>query len=169
MLHKQLIDSAVKHFEISLQRVEKCFDEITEEDLWNDFNNNLVSVGNLVLHLCGNSTQYVISGLGGQKYFRERDKEFSGKPGLSKRELLEKFQNVISDSCKVFFNLSEEQVEKNYNVQGFNYNGVEIILHVTEHLSYHVGQISFAVKLMKNKDLGYYRGIDLNKQNSSSD
>jgi len=33
---------------------------------------------------------------------------------------------------------------------------------VIEHFTYHTGQISLAVKLRKNMDLGYYAGRDLN-------
>lgn len=165
MIYKNLTDAAIRHFKISRSRIEKCFNEISNEQLWNDFNDNLVSIGNLVLHLNGNLTQYVISGLAGEEFYRERDKEFKDKPRLSKSELLNLFRVITEKCCEIFEDLSEEKIKKSYIVQGFNYNGAEIIMHVTEHLSYHVGQITFAVKLLNNKDLGYYKGIDLNKQN----
>jgi len=50
-------------------------------------------------------------------------------------------------------------------VQGYYHSGIGIIIHVTEHYSYHTGQIIFWVKLLKNKDLGFYAGIDLNVKN----
>ncbi|UWX56585.1 DUF1572 domain-containing protein [Maribacter litopenaei] len=38
-------------------------------------------------------------------------------------------------------------------------------MHAVEHYSYHTGQIAFWVKLLKNKDLGFYDGMDLNTKN----
>jgi uncharacterized damage-inducible protein DinB len=36
-----------------------------------------------------------------------------------------------------------------------------IIIHVTEHLSYHTGQIAYWTKILKDDDLGFYAGVDL--------
>ena len=35
-------------------------------------------------------------------------------------------------------------------------------VHVVEHFSYHVGQITYIAKSRKAVDLGYYAGVDLN-------
>ena len=50
-------------------------------------------------------------------------------------------------------------------VQGFNFSGVGNIIHVTEHLSYHTGQIALWTKILKNKDLAFYGGVNLNAKN----
>jgi uncharacterized damage-inducible protein DinB len=50
-------------------------------------------------------------------------------------------------------------------VQGFSLTGIGIIIHVTEHYSYHTGQIALLTKLLKDRDLAFYAGIDLNKKN----
>ena len=41
-----------------------------------------------------------------------------------------------------------------------------ILIHVTEHFSYHTGQITYYVKASKNVDMNYYEGIDLNKKST---
>jgi uncharacterized damage-inducible protein DinB len=38
-------------------------------------------------------------------------------------------------------------------------------IHVVEHYSYHTGQIAFWTKLLRDKDLGFYAGVDLNVKN----
>jgi len=43
--------------------------------------------------------------------------------------------------------------------------GLAIIVHVTEHFSYHVGQIALLTKLMVGEDLGFYADLDLNIKN----
>ena len=51
------------------------------------------------------------------------------------------------------------------SVQGFNFSGIGILVHVVEHLSYHTGQIAFYTKQLKNEQLGFYGDIDLNVKN----
>jgi hypothetical protein len=54
---------------------------------------------------------------------------------------------------------------KVYDVQGFCKTGVSILVHVVEHSSYHVGQITYYVKSRKGIDLKYYGGTDLTRTN----
>jgi len=54
------------------------------------------------------------------------------------------------------------------SVQGFSFSGVGVIIHAVEHYSYHTGQIAFWVKQLKEKDLGFYNGTDLNIKNNDS-
>jgi uncharacterized damage-inducible protein DinB len=49
-------------------------------------------------------------------------------------------------------------------VQAFQASGISIFVHVTEHLSYHTGQIAFWTKQLKDKGLGFYAGMDLNRR-----
>ena len=45
---------------------------------------------------------------------------------------------------------------KKYPVQVFEESGISILVHVVEHFSYHVGQITYYVKWRKNIDTNYY-------------
>ena len=57
--------------------------------------------------------------------------------------------------------LTAETLTAEYAVQDFEETGVSILVHVTEHFSYHTGQIAWATKLMKDVDLDYYPDNDL--------
>ena len=46
-------------------------------------------------------------------------------------------------------------------VQIYTESSLSIIIHVIEHFSYHVGQITYATKLITNKDTGYYDKVNL--------
>ena len=39
--------------------------------------------------------------------------------------------------------------------------GLTILIHVTEHFSYHTGQIAYITKLLSDKSLGFYDGVSL--------
>lgn len=161
----ELIEQAVFRLRENTPRIKKCLDQLTEEEIWKRPNESSNSVGNLILHLCGNITQYTISSLGGKPDNRERDKEFDTRGGYSKAELFEKLSKTVDQAVETLQNLDEEALLKMRNVQAYHYSGVANIIHVVEHYSYHTGQIAFWTKLLKNNDLGFYDGVDLNAKN----
>ncbi len=156
-------------YEISLNypRIETCLNALSEDDVWRRPNSSSNSVGNLILHLCGNITQHILSALGGLPDKRNRDSEFKATCGFSKHELLNKMKDVSEGACAVIKGLNEEQLMKKYKVQGYTSSGIAIIIHVTEHYSYHTGQITLLTKLLKDIDTGYYKGLDLNMKNKN--
>ena len=156
---------SIAHLKENAPRIRKCLDQLSEEEVWKRPNESSNSVGNLILHLCGNMTQYIISSLGGNEDLRERDKEFSTREGYSKDQLLEKLQLTVESCVQVINSLSYEDLMEVRSVQGYEYSGIGNIMHVVEHYSYHTGQIAFWTKLLKDKDLGFYAGLDLNKKN----
>jgi len=164
---KEFIEQSIYRIDENTQRIKKCLQEIDEIEIWESPNKNSNSIGNLILHLCGNIRQYAISALGENEDIRERDKEFSTKEGQTKSELLNKLNSTISEAIGIIKNIDEDRLTKIYSVQGFGLSGIGIIIHVTEHLSYHTGQIAFWVKQLKNKDLGFYANIDLNVKNKN--
>lgn len=164
---KEFIDQSIHCIEENTHRIVKCLHEIDDTEIWKSPNNHSNSIGNLILHLCGNIRQYIISGLDEAKDIRERDKEFSTKAGPAKSDLLNQLTGTISGAVGIIKNIDESRLTKIYSVQGFSLSGIGIIIRVTEHLSYHTGQIAFWTKQLKNKDLGFYANIDLNLKNSN--
>jgi len=146
-------------------RIEKCLELLAEQEVWQKPNPHSNAVGNLIMHLCGNITQYIISCLGEKEDLRNRDYEFAMQGGFTKSELLQKLKQVIQEAKNIMVNLNQEKLLKVRVVQGFKLSGIGIIIHVVEHFSYHTGQISFYTKLLKNKDLGYYADQNLNAKN----
>ncbi|MCG8321063.1 MAG: DUF1572 domain-containing protein [Cytophagales bacterium] len=148
----------------SVPRIKKCLSKLSQEEIWRRPNKETVSVGNLVLHLCGNVSQWVLSGLGNVPDTRERDREFSETEGISADKLMEDMEGLMQKVSDVLDSLSPADLLEVRRVQGFEETGVAILMHVTEHFSYHTGQITYYVKTNKNIDMNYYGGIDLNKK-----
>jgi uncharacterized damage-inducible protein DinB len=164
---RELICQAIKQMNQSTERITSCLMKLDEEDVWVSPNEHLNSIGNLVLHLCGNITQYIISSIGGAADIRERDLEFSIHSGYTKAELAAKLQDTAGHAVTIIQHITCEELLRERIAQGMKYSGIGIIVHVTEHYSYHTGQIILLTKLLKNTDLGFYAGIDLNKKNES--
>ena len=162
---EEFLKQSAYRLSLNTPRIEKCLKELSEAEVWQRPNSTTNSVANLILHLCGNIRQYIISGLGGKEDLRERDKEFSATAGYNKQQLLEKLSATVSEAIEVLQNLQEEDLLNVRSVQGSDHTGTGIIIHVVEHYSYHTGQIAFWTKLLKERDLGFYAGLDLNKKN----
>jgi putative RNA 2'-phosphotransferase len=78
-LGRELIaESKRRLLDQSLPRLKKCLELLSEEEIWFRPNTKALSVGNLVLHLCGNVTQHIVSGLGGAPDTRRRAEELRG-------------------------------------------------------------------------------------------
>ncbi len=164
MLHfqEEFIGNCHYRMEESLRMIEICFGKLSEEQVWAKPNAASNSIGNLILHLCGNMRQYAISGLGNFPDYRKRDLEFSQNGGLSKTQLLDKLKSTVAEVKETTRQSTPENWLTTKQVQGFEFTGVGLVLHVVEHLSYHTGQIALITKLFLEAPLGFYDGINLN-------
>jgi uncharacterized damage-inducible protein DinB len=164
-LYQEFIDQAIFRLRENTPRVLKCMAELTEEEIWQKPNSVSNSVGNIILHVCGNLRQYAISSLGGTEDTRERQLEFTVSGIYNKKELLDRLLQTVDEAVEQILVADEASLMRPRSVQGFQLSGVGIILHVVEHFSYHSGQIAFWTKYIKDKDLGFYAGLNLNAKN----
>jgi uncharacterized damage-inducible protein DinB len=157
-------EQSIYRIKESHKRIIACIDMLDESQIWVKPNSALNSMGNLVLHLCGNITQYIISTMGGAPDHRNREAEFAATGGKTKAELKTLFDHVIEQSIDCIIKTTDADLSLLKKVQVYELTGVGIIIHVTEHLSYHTGQIAFLTKQLLEKDLGFYAGLDLNQK-----
>jgi uncharacterized damage-inducible protein DinB len=141
----------------SLPRIVKCLQQLSEEEIWWRPNSSSNSAGNLVLHLCGNVHQWIISGLGGAEDKRERDREFAEQGPIPRQVLVAQLRRTVRDACRVLARLSDDLLSRKYVIQGFHVTGLDAAFGVTEHFGYHTGQIIFITKLKRAHDLRFTR------------
>jgi uncharacterized damage-inducible protein DinB len=164
-LAEEFLAQSIYRMDESTRMIYICMEQLSEEEIWMRHNESSNSIGNQILHLCGNITQYAISALGQETDSRERDKEFAARSGYSKSQLVRMLGDTVEKGKRAMDSSKVENLMRKRNVQGFYFSGMGIIIHVVEHYSYHVGQIAQWTKMLKNKDLGFYDGIDLNTKN----
>lgn len=157
----EFVEQAIFRLQESVDRIEICLGKLTEEELWTKPNEVSNSIGTLILHVCGNAKQYMIASLGGDEDTRNRPQEFSLRD-IPKANLLADTLQLLQEIKHVLQQIKEEELLRMRMVQGFRLSGMGIVIHVVEHFSYHTGQIAFWTKAIKNKDLGFYAGYDLN-------
>ena len=139
-----------------LPKIEECLNQLSDDDVWWRAHETNNSIGNLMLHLSGNIRQWIYHHVGEKEFHRERDKEFSERTHIPRVELIEHLRSAVRDVDAVLATLPNEKLMKYYDIQKYHVTGLEAILHITEHFSYHVGQIVYITKLRNGKDLKFY-------------
>ncbi|WP_405201981.1 DinB family protein [Dokdonia sp. LLG6352-1] len=163
--HQDFKDNAIFRLEENVRMISIALSKVVEEELWTKQNQSLNTLGNQLLHICGNMTQYIVSGLGGNPDERNRDEEFSTEDGFTKDELLQRLLLTVQTATTIIDDATPENLLKKRKVQGFDLSGIGIVLHAVEHFSYHTGQIAMQVKLVIDQPLGFYEGMNLNTLN----
>jgi hypothetical protein len=156
-LAKMIRKDARAGFEKYLPRVVRCLQSLSEKEIWWRPNTASNAAGNIVLHLCGNLRQWVISGLGGAPDVRARDQEFSERGPIPRRTLIKQLKTTVREACEITDRLSAETLLQDFSIQGFRVSGLVAILHVYEHFAYHAGQITYITKLRCGQDLRFTR------------
>jgi uncharacterized damage-inducible protein DinB len=144
-----------------LPRILNCLDQLDDNQIWWRPNESSNSIGNLILHLCGNVRQWIYTGLGSYADNRNRQSEFDERGPISREELVSKLTATMSMVKPVIENVPVDELLNRRPVQTFEETGLTILIHVTEHFSYHTGQIAYITKMLKDRSLGFYDGVPL--------
>ena len=139
-----------------LPKIERCLEKLTDEQIWWRANEESNSIGNLILHLCGNARQWIISGVGSQADHRNRDAEFEQRDQIPRDDLLTLLRTTLSEVQTTLQNLDAAMLLERRKIQGHDVDILEAIFHVTEHFSMHTGQIILQTKLLTGAGLHFY-------------
>ena len=139
-----------------LPKIEHCLEKLTDEQIWWRANEESNSIGNLILHLCGNVRQWILSGIGSAPDHRIRDAEFAQREVIPRDELRELLRSTLTEVGTVLRTLDPAVLLERRKIQGNDVEILEAIFHVTEHFSMHAGQIFMLTKLMTATDLRFY-------------
>lgn len=145
-----IIDSLVKLYKRDLKalivEVEAYKDE---KNLWLVTGEVTNSAGNLCLHVVGNLNAFICEALGNSGYVRKRDLEFSLKD-VSKAELIRQVEDTIIAVENTLVKLTESDLQKEYKRRVFEDTMTTeyFLMHLTMHLSYHLGQINYHRRLL---------------------
>lgn len=120
-----------------------------EKAIWQVEKGIANSAGNLCLHLIGNLNTYIGAALGKTNYIRHRELEFSSRD-IPRNELTRKIQETMAMVESSLDRLTEEQLKKEYPILVFeSKTSTEYLLvHLTTHLAYHLGQINYHRRLL---------------------
>ncbi len=140
----------------NLPKIECCLERLDDDQIWWRANPESNSVGNLVLHLCGNARQWIVAGVGRQPDHRRRDDEFAQTEVIPRSDLVAMLKATLAEVDAVLTALDPVAILETRQIQGKEVKVLDAVFHVTEHFSMHAGQIILLTKLLTATDLRFY-------------
>lgn len=156
MLADTFICYSIRKLDDHFAQIEQCARMLSLVQLWYRPNANSNSVGNLLLHLRGNVTQWLIGGIGGEKIQRDRQAEFDHILPIPAELLLADLRETLAECYKVLKVRAAANLDKLHAIQDYRVTGMEAIFHVVEHFAFHTGQIVTTTKWLLDCDLSLY-------------
>ncbi len=147
-----LLETLQLLFKRDLQRLQKELLAYQKESLlWETPQQVNNSAGNLCLHLIGNLNHFIGGVLGGTGYVRERVLEFSRKD-VPRAELIQAIEATMKTVEASLSKLSAAKLSETYPLLVFKEKTSTeyFLVHLTTHLSYHLGQISYHRRILES-------------------
>src|SRR5436190_13314869 len=141
VLERPFLEHSNKKLRQYCDRIETCLGKLSDEQVWARGSENENAIGNLVLHLCGNVRQWIVSGVGGASDVRQRDAEFAARGGVPAAELAGRLRAAVEEAAAVLERVTADRLAEPIVVQKYEMPVLEAIYHVVEHFSAHTGQI----------------------------
>lgn len=147
-LSRLAMEEACHLLDQALVKIKHCIEQLDEDSqIWHRPNPSMNSIGNLLLHIEGNLSQWALAGIKGRNDTRQREKEFSPDIHLEKKELLERLCDTVQKSKQLFISLSPNELLDDRNIQGFKTKVYCAINHTVTHFVGHTHQIIFQTRL----------------------
>jgi hypothetical protein len=139
-----------------LTKIKHCTDQLSDEQLWQRPRPEMNSVGIILIHLCGNLRQWIISGVGGAPDIRNRPAEFTDRSMKPKKELLAEFEKVIAECDRVLSSADPKALLEIRRIQGFEVQLLSAIFDTIAHLQGHVQEIIHMTRAIVGPNYRFY-------------
>src|SRR5262249_40637562 len=134
-------NAAAEEMTKALERIKHCLGQLNDAQVWWRSQPSLNSIGNLILHLCGNVRQWMVSGLGNAKDDRNRPAEFAERGPIPKEELIHRLDAAVDAAKTVLGRLTARQLLQTRRIQGFDVSGLAAIFDSVPHFRGHTQEI----------------------------
>jgi hypothetical protein len=134
-------NEAARELDSALAKIKHCLSQLNDEQVWRRAQPSLNSIGNLILHLCGNLRQWIVAGLGGAADVRNRPAEFSEAGPIAKDDLLRMVDAMVAEAKQVLGRLTARPLLEVRRIQGFDVTGLAAIFDSVPHFRGHTQEI----------------------------
>jgi uncharacterized damage-inducible protein DinB len=137
-------------------KIRRCTEALPRQALWARPNQGSNSVGNLLVHLTGNVSEWILGGVGQRSITRYRAGEFSQRDGAEASTLIANLETVLQEADSVLANLSEQDLGRTLVIQERETTVLSAVYHVVEHFAMHTGQIIYLTKIYAPNKIHFY-------------
>jgi hypothetical protein len=128
-------------------KIEHCLAQLDDARVWWRPREDMNSIGNILLHLCGNVRQWVVDGARGAPDTRDRPREFSERGPIPATELLRRLEAVVGEADAVLSGLTDEQLLEPRRIQGFDETVLSAIFDSLTHFNGHTQEVVYVTRL----------------------
>lgn len=145
-LARAVTDSARHRLRESAAKVKHCLAQLTDEQVWWRPRDSQNSIGNLVLHLCGNVGQWLGAGIAREPDRRDRPREFAERGPIAKAELVRRLDEAVKRADAVLAGLGAAELLEARRIQGFDTTVLGAIFDSVPHFSGHTQEIVYVTR-----------------------
>lgn len=125
----------------ALSKIKHCVDQLEDAQIWSRPPAHLNSIGNLLLHLTGNLTQWIACGIGGAEGTRDRPAEFAEQGPIPKDDLIRRLEGAVANATIALERPKADDLLRIRRIQGFDVSGLAAIFHSVSHFRGHTQEI----------------------------
>ena len=144
-------DLFLKRFNYYKELGDKTFVQLSDSELFWTYNSESNSIATLVQHISGNMesrwTRFMTED--GEKTWRNRDREFETHL-KSKAEVIAVWEKGWDILFKALNQIEDHQWQKTILIRGEQHSVLDAVLRQLAHYPYHIGQIIYIAKMLKN-------------------
>lgn len=132
---------------------DKSFDQVSDEQIFWQFNEESNSIAIIVKHVAGNMLSRWTNFLteDGEKPWRNRDEEFVNT-FKTKLEVLEYWEKGWKCLFNALNQINDENLYSTIYIRNEAHSVIDAVFRQLAHYPYHIGQIVYIAKMMKNDD-----------------
>ena len=147
------IDSIKKRFLYYKNLGDKTFEQLTDEQIFWQYNEESNSIATIVKHVSGNMISRWTNFLteDGEKPWRNRDSEFSNSL-KNKTDVIELWENGWRVFLDALSEINEQNLESTIYIRGEAHSVLDAVNRQLAHYPYHIGQMVYIAKMLKNND-----------------
>lgn len=144
-------DLFIKRFEYYKMLGDKSFEQLSDEQIFWQFNEESNSIAVIVKHIAGNMLSRWTNFLteDGEKSWRNRDEEFVNT-FKTKSEVLAYWEKGWECLFNALNQIPDENLYATIYIRGEAHSVIDAVFRQLAHYPYHIGQIVYVAKMMKN-------------------
>ncbi|MGC5746602.1 DUF1572 family protein [Chryseobacterium sp. NFX27] len=146
-------DLFVKRFQYYKSLGDKSFGQLSDEQIFWQYNDESNSIAVIVKHIAGNMLSRWTNFLteDGEKSWRNRDDEFVNT-FKTKQEVMDSWEEGWACFFDALSRINDENLYSTIYIRGEAHSVLDAVLRQLAHYPYHIGQIVSIAKMIKNDD-----------------
>lgn len=128
------------------EKLTHCVSQLEDRQVWWRPREDMNSVANILLHLCGNIRQWIVAGVVGAPDVRDRPAEFAERAAIPRDELLRRLAAVVAEADTVLAGADAVLLERR-TIQSFDMTVLSAVFDCLAHLNGHTQEVTYICRL----------------------